>query len=921
MMRSLRYLSMCTSGVALIVSAQAQAQSNADAATPEPTESASGDSAIIVTGSRVVTDGYKAPTPVTVVGSQELKDISPNLNEALRQLPQLTGSTGPSTPSFTPTGSGPTTSSTANLRNLGITRTLVLLDGRRPPASGVTGTADTSLFPLELVKRVDIVTGGASAAYGSDAVAGVVNFVLDTGFRGVSAEVSSGISSRGDGNALNAQLAAGFGFAGDRGSLILSGAIGKQDPIDGTDRAWAQEYWATIPNPLAGQAGQPRLLLRDNVNLAASTFGGIVVTPGALFDTAFDANGNPVAYQHGTLNTGSLEVGGDGAHYPATLVSDVQNYRAFAHASFDVSNSTTVFAEGYYGHSKSVYPNLLPFNLAGAGYVIQADNAYLPDSVRQAMADNDITSFTLSKIDQAWGQNIISTTSDTFNITAGFKSEIGDFILDGYVGHGETRFDLNTLNQRITANARAAADAVVDPASNDIVCRSTLTDPGNGCVPWNPFGTQAYTAAQRAYIGGEGYAKSVAKQDVAALTLRGKLFTNWAGDVAVAVGGEYRRQSGVITVDPISQAVGFAASNAQPSGGKYNVKEGFAEILFPLLRGDNFLRSVDFNGAIRRTSYSTSGGVTTWKVGLTSEVVPGLLLRGTYSQDIRAPNIGDLFGPRVRNLTTVLDPFNNNASTANIITFTGSNPDLLPERAKTIAAGFSYRPEWLPGFGASVDYYNIKINDAISTLPFQRIVDQCFAGDASLCTLITRNGSNVITDIVGVSLNVQTIRISGVDFDASYQTSLAGGKLRLRAIATYLDQYEFIAPGADPVDQAGASSYPHWRGNLQVSYAKGGTTLAVSERFVGAHDRVIPPTTVDDNHVPASFYTNLTLRQEIETGSAVTPELFVTVNNLFDQKPRINETNSLGLGTARYVDPTLDDVVGRYFTVGARIRF
>lgn len=920
MVRSLRYLSMCSSVAALVVSAQAQAQSDAGAASAQA-EGAQGDSTIVVTGSRLVTDGYRAPTPVTVVGSQELKDISPNLNEALRQLPQLTGSTGPSTPSFTPTGSGPTTSSTANLRNLGITRTLVLLDGRRPPASGVTGTADTSLFPLELVKRVDIVTGGASAAYGSDAVAGVVNFILDTGFRGVSAEVSSGISSRGDGNALNAQLAAGIGFAGDRGSLILSGAIGRQDPIDGTDRAWAQQYWATIPNPLFGQPGEPRLLLRSNVNLSASTFGGIVVTRGPLFDTQFDANGQPTSYRHGTLNTGTLEVGGEGAHYPATLVSDVENHRAFAHLSFDVSDSTTLFAEGYYGHAKVVYPNLLPFNLASGGYVIRSDNAFLPDSVRQTMLENDMDSFVLSKVDQAWGQNIISTTSDTFNVTAGFKSEFGDFTLDGYYSHGETRFNQHALNNRIAANARAAADAVVDMESGNIVCRSTLTNPNNGCAPWNPFGTQPYSAAQRAYIGGEGYANSIARQDVAALTLRGKLFSNWAGDVAVAVGGEYRSQSGKITVDPISQAVGFVATNAQPSGGKYNVKEAFAEILFPLLRGDNFLRSVDFNGAIRRTDYSTSGGVTTWKVGLTSEIIPGLLLRGTYSQDIRAPNIGDLFGPRTRNLTGVLDPFNDNTTTANIITFTGSNPNLRPETAKTIAAGFSYRPEWLRGFGASVDYYNIKIDDAISTLPFQRIVDQCFAGDASLCALITRNSSNVITEIVGVALNVETVRISGVDFDASYQTGFAGGNLKLRAIATYLNKYEFKAPGADPVEQAGASSYPHWRGNLQINYSRGGTTLAISERMVGAHDRVILPTTIDDNHVPASFYTNLTLRQEIATGGSAKPEIFASVSNVFDQKPRINNTNSLGLGTARYVDPTLDDVVGRYFTVGARIRF
>ncbi len=218
---------------------------DAPAQAPRPSSSST-DGDIIVTGSRVVSNGYQAPTPITVVGSEELKNSAPNIADALRQLPQLTGSTGPSTPSFTPGGSVSSTSSTANLRNLGITRTLVLLDGRRPPASGVTGTADIAMFPQQLIKRVDIVTGGASAAYGSDAVAGVVNFVLDTRFRGVMAEVRNGISTHGDGRTWNAEASAGFGFADDRGSLIVSGSIGGQDPVDGPARDWANRGWGTV---------------------------------------------------------------------------------------------------------------------------------------------------------------------------------------------------------------------------------------------------------------------------------------------------------------------------------------------------------------------------------------------------------------------------------------------------------------------------------------------------------------------------------------------------------------------------------------------------------------------------------------------------------------------------------------------------
>ena len=909
-----------------------QSQTEAlDPASEAPTASASStDGDIVVTGSRVVSNGYQAPTPITVVGSEDLKNSAPNITDALRQLPQLTGSTGPATPSFTPGGSVSSTSSTANLRNLGITRTLVLLDGRRPPASGVTGTADIAMFPQQLIKRVDIVTGGASAAYGSDAVAGVVNFVLDTKFRGVMAEARNGISTHGDGHSWAVEASGGFGFAGDRGSVILSGSINEQDPIDGRQRDWAQRGWATIPNPTYTQTnGQPQLLLREDVNLAAATYGGLItgarrgatrVGAGSLRDIQFDASGAQSLYQHGDLFTGTVEVGGEGPRYPAAIVSDLNAKTAFGHAEFEFSNDFSVFAEGGYGYSKTFYPLLMPFFIGSGGLVIQADNAYLPENIRQTMAANGFTSIELGKLDGTWGQNLVTNTTKTLNLTTGFKASLGGFTVDGYYEHGETRFTLETENQRNNANTRAAADAVVNPTTGQIVCRSTLTNPTNGCVPWNPFGTAPMTAEQRAYQQGSGFARSVAKQDVVALTVRGNLFSTWAGDVAAAVGAEYRDMSGDIRVDPISSVIGFNATNPQASAGSYNVKEAFGEVLVPLFRGDKFLQSVDFNGAIRRTDYSTSGGVTTWKLGLTGEVFSGLRLRGTYSRDIRAPNIGDLFGPRSRNVVAIVDPFNNNQVTQNVFTFTGSNPDLVPERAKTIAAGLSYRPDFIPGLGFSIDYYKIKIEDAITTLSAQQLVNQCFAGDAGLCALTVRGPDGRLTDVNGVALNIATVQISGLDFDASYSTDLAGGKLSLRGIATYLDDYTQEARGVAAVQYAGTGSFPSWRANLQATYTSGGTTISIQERFIAAHRRAIPPVTVDIDRVPEVFYTNLTLRQQFEAGDAK-PELFVSINNLFDKDPPPSDTNNITLGTSRVVDPLLYDTVGRYITIGGRIRF
>lgn len=892
------------------------AQNTDDQANPTRVEE------VVVTGSRVVTNGYQAPTPVTVVAAEDLKNVSPNLSDAIRQLPQLTGSNGASTPSFSPSAAGPSTSDTANLRNLGVTRTLVLLDGRRPPASGVTGMADMSLFPMQLVKRVDIVTGGASAAYGSDAVSGVVNFVLDTDFRGASIDMRSGISDYGDAFSYGAQASYGTGFAQDRGSFLISANYSGSDMVDGFDRPYSTRYWAAVPNPDANVAGQPQRLLRENANLSAATFGGLIITPGALRDVQFDANGAPIPYVHGTLNTGTVEVGGQGAHYPQILAAETKQRSVFSHVNYEVNDRLSVFLEGSYGRGVTAYPNLAPYYLTTGAFTVRQDNAFLPTVVRDAMVSNGLQSVQVGKIDMTWGRQVVTSTADTLNLVAGFEAEIGRFTLDGYYSHGETDLSIIQSNNRITARARNAADAVF--SNGRIVCRSTLTNPNDGCVPWNPLGTQPLTDAQRAYQGGPGQSEafSTAKQDVFALNLRGDLFQNWAGTVAGAVGLEYRDLSGSIQTDPIAQAIGWANGNIQPSSGGYDVKEVFGEVAMPLYRGDAFLRSLDLNAAIRRTEYSTSGGVTTWKLGLTSEIAGGLRLRGTVSRDIRAPNIGDLYGPRTRSITSIIDPVNNNQTYSNIFTWSGSNPDLKPEEADTLTAGVSYRPEWLSGFGASIDYYKIEIVDAIATISFQQIVDQCQAGNAALCSLIERDSNRIITQIVGTGQNVDQINVSGVDFDLSYRTDFAGGRLSLRGIATYLDNYEYIALGAKPIQQAGAGSFPHWRGNLQATWSHGATTISLQERFVGVHDRVLPPTTIDQNRVAETFYTNLTVRHQLDlNGSAASPELYLTVANLFNQEPRVGATNSLGLGTASQFDGALYDLVGRTYTVGARLSF
>lgn len=893
----------------------------ANAQDAEPVEDEeSVQEAVIVSGSRVISNGFQAPTPVTVATAENLKATSPDLTEALRQLPQLSGSSSSSSVNPT-TGGGPTTNSTANLRDLGPERTLILLDGRRAPPSLISGTSDMSFFPMALVERVEVVTGGASAAYGSGAVSGVVNFILDTDFEGLKAEVRTGISDENDAGLYGLELAGGTSFANDRGSFIFSLDVRGQDGLDGTERDYSLRHSNTITNPNGGP-GLPTHLLRNDVTSALATFNGVILSSGPLFRTAFDAAGNPIAYTPGTEISGAGQVGGDGAIYEEALLADSQFANAFFHAEYELTESADVYLEGSYGVSEVAYPLLFPFSIGGRAYTIRPDNAYLPDSVRDVMVANNIASVGLSKIDRDIGRSQITNKANTLNMVAGLRMDLtNDFFLNAYYEHGESLVRYSASNNLKFAESKLAADAVVDPATGLIVCRSTLTNPGNGCVPINVFGFNPLDENQRDYLIGTSFGRSLAKQDVAAATVNGDLFSTWAGPVPVAVGVEYRKLSNEIQSDEVSQNVGWSAGNYFPSSGEYDVYETFAEALVPLANDLPLAQELSLNAAIRYTKYSTSGGVTSWKLGLTDEVFDGFRLRATLSRDIRAPHIGELFGGVSRGISSVTDPENGNQLYQNIFTFSGSNEDLQPELSDTLTAGFVYQPPQVPGLGLSVDYYRLEIEDAIAQLGTQTIVDQCFLGNQSLCSLITRNASNEIVEFEANLQNVQTAEVAGVDFEANYSTEAFGGNLSLRGVASYLDTFVFVSPGAPDFEQAGYTVRPHWRGNLFATYENGPWAFTVSERYIGESYRLAAPSLVDDPKTDPAFYTNLSLRYEIDSEGSSTKELFANVSNVFNQQPQVVQSNSAALAYNRWSAAGYYDSVGRYYTVGVRLRF
>jgi iron complex outermembrane recepter protein len=901
-----------TAGLAAIVAAQpARAETPAD-----PPE-------LVVTGTRVQRAGYTAPTPTTVVDMAQIQTFAPsNVADYLNQLPQLLGSSSPHSQGI---GSSNTTGANIlNLRSLGPLRTLVMLDGHRLAPSVITGSIDTNLVPQGLIQRVDIVTGGASASWGSDAVAGVVNFVLDRKFTGLKMELQGGVSQYGDGANVTGSLTWGKTFAEGRGHILVNAEYDNVGAGDAArSRPWYKGY-KIVNNPAyTATNGQAPTIVMAGVGSALGMPGGLI-TSGPLKGTEFVGNGGtPMAANLG-YTSGSLAVGGDDLGAVAPLQQAVVNINAFTRAAFDLTDNITAYAEFIYGRSVT-HSISVPYLQLGT-LTISSQNAYLDPVTLARMQQANVTSFGYGTTNQSIGYSQYTLRKELKQGSLGLEGHFGKgWSWDLSYQHGATNFLQQAANDPIAANYKLAIDAVTSPGGQ-IVCRSTLTNPGNGCVPLNVFGTGALTAAQRAYLTGVSSQPILFLEDDASAALHGEPFSTWAGPVSIATGAEYRSEHFDATSDAMSQALSFYLGNYQPSHGSYNVKEAFFETVLPLLRDAPLVKAFDFSGAVRLTDYSNSGTVATWKAGGTWDVVAGLRLRGVRSRDIRAPNSAELFRASAYSQSYVVDPTNN--STVSAQTVTQGNTALKPEISNTLSLGAVLTPTWLRGFSASVDYYDIKITDAITTPTATQVLTQCYAGVSVLCGDIIRNSQGTITQVIVQATNVQSELERGVDFEASYRWNLAdrfpslGGALTLRGLASYIatrrvsafgSVYEYAGTDAD------ATAVPHWRGTATADYANDRFNAALTSRFIGGGVYTkIPPLVAGS--IPSIVYFDLNLAYKF--GPQRNLQLFFMVQNLLDQDPPVSPppsatTNLISVGANGF----LYDLLGRQFRFGARFKF
>ncbi|WP_304280591.1 TonB-dependent siderophore receptor [Caulobacter segnis] len=949
----------------------------AQAKTTKPTTPASDDgvvSEIVVTGTRIQTTGFTAPTPTSVIGEAQIQNnAQANIFATIVQLPSLQGSSGSTTNTFS-TSSGQQGLSSFSLRGLGTIRTLTLLDGQRVVGAYYTGVTDVSLFPQLLVKRVDVVNGGASASYGSDAVGGVVNFITDTRFTGFKGNVQAGVTTYGDNEQGLVQLAAGRNFLNDRLHVVASGEYAKEQGVGGGDfgldlagdRDWFIQ--TSMINRNVTNDGSPQYVMRAYAQPYNYTKYGLI-TNGPLQGIAFDQSGNPFQFQYGSNGVPAKNAAGNvNGCYPGfciggdlsgnvdtgrTLQSAIERRVAYGRIGYDFAENNEIYAAVNLGQVKT---HNQPVNGENRpGLTLQCSNPFVPASVQAACATAGITSFQFGTSNAVLPNTIVHTDRRQERLVVGAKGRF-DFLgspwaYDAYYERGVNRTKVDVDNIILNPRFNQAIQATV--INGAIVCADPVAR-ANGCQPLNIIGGKPPSAAALAYVQPEAgpFQRLRMTQDVASANFSGTPLDLWAGPLSVAFGAEYRREyytvradaygagvaekspnTGAYPADPVLSTLGnnWYAGNYKNGGGKYDVKEAFLELDLPLFDNDKAGRA-NINGAARVTDYSTSGTIWTWKVGGTwSTPIDGLRLRGVTSRDVRAPNLSELFAaPVTTTLPNFLDPTRNVTVVA--IQSVVGNPNLTPEVARNTELGVVLaNPSWLPGFSASFDYYKIKMRDVVSSLGAAQIVDYCYRNILpQTCGTYNLNNQNGPNYINVQSFNLASIKTSGFDIEASYrwqQPLGLDGSLTFRALATHIKEYltDTGLPGTIPNDTAGVNtgSTPHWKWLAIQSYENERLTVTLQERWFSNGNYGNQYVVCAPGTCPVSTPNRPTIDQNfmpgafyVDVGGSYNIREgvvgYVKVDNLFDRDPAKSPS---------YANPALYDIIGRTYRAGVRFKF
>lgn len=975
---------LSSSLIALAAATNVSAQTAPDAA-PSQSEEASTIDEVVVTGSRVRTT-YNAPTPVTVVGSERMQLLAiPDVAAALNQIPSFRATTSASTILFRV--SGAIGGNTPDLRGLGPSRTLVLVDGRRFVPSLDSGGVDLNSIPNALVKRAEVVTGGASAAYGADAVAGVVNLILDTQFDGFKMDASAGVSERGDAANYFFSVAGGRGFDSDRGHIIAGFEYRQDDGVGNCfSRDWCGKLTNFVPNPgfIGGRStnGLPATLVLDNVNFvysptgillsAVQTVGGVRTTlgqqinnigatalPNALRGLQFNTAGTAlVPFQFGDFLSGTFMQGGDVAASNnwgwgnPPLVTPTSHGSGLVHVDYELTPTLQAFGELIVSRTEGgpVRTSVLLQAPAGGSAGLSINNPFITPAVRaQILAANpNITAINVNTAVAQSGDTVVaSSTNDIYRFVTGLRGDLfADWGWDLSYEYGKTNSRTDVLNTRLASFDVQATNAITPPvgytgpiyrtpAGAPVICASSALNPADGCLPVNLLGSNISPEILDKYFQDEFQTREITQHDVM-LNFRGTLFELPAGPVQAAFGAEFRRDSAVGSVDALTAGGLFAAPQvtALPETTQ-EVTEGYVEVNIPLLADMPLAHSLSLDMTGRLTDYSGFGSARPWKVGLEYQPDEQVLVRVTHSADIRAPSAAESNPRTVQTFLPLNDPFGGGNHLIGALS--GGNPSLELESARTTTAGIVAQPDFLPGFRASLDWYEISVENAIDAVSAPNILAAC-ANSNLLCNLITFSGAFKASPVVSVLSNFQNVaqvHAEGFELQSEYTIpDVWGGSVALQLNANYIEDLSSIG-GTGLVTRmdgvtgnagslAGIAGVPKYKLDGIVSYVRPSWSVTAHGRYIP--ESILDPTkigpsqdgyninlanSVTDNTVTERFY--LDLSGSIQLGSfhgSSETELYASVSNVFDQ----DQPPELRL----FGNPLQYDTVGRAFRVGIR---
>lgn len=1004
-----------------ILAQPAMAQSAADQSTAK-VQTADGNAAtdvhddkeITVTGSRVITSDVNSPTPITSVAIAELSKTTPSdIADGLNKLPQIIGGRTPRTQGNASTNNG---GNVLSLRNFGPARTLVLLDGHRVAPSNQDGTVDVDTLPQMLVSKVDIVTGGASAVYGSDAVAGVVNFILDKHFTGLTFKADAGISGYGDGEEAQVGAAWGTSLFGGRGHFEVSGRFRTQAMIPISARPYGEngQAWLLAGN---GSPSNPYVNVPFSRVFNSGQFGNVQCGTACAYNNyTFNTAGVLSPMVHGIpTGTANLESGGDGSYVKnGTFRSQLEMEDFFGRFSYDITDDVNFYVQASWAEArnKSNWITWVVSPSASRPNTLFANNPFLAAATQQQLGASIVcgtpaaagwrclpavpsvspqtgttpppppTTPYFSAPSYIWnkvgGEDARDTNrmyrTEAFqrnrNIETGFTGSLGALRWDLFYNHSESR--LTVVNPNNTDNAKylASLDAVIAPpgtvvngvnVSGTIVCWVT-TQPQYaslypGCVPTN------ITDPNGPSLGAYNYLKTrtswtlTQKLDDIGGSIGGDLgFGLPAGNIRANVSGDvrwasYKMESDFRPTDFVDctglrmclanggAPVRWVQNTNNPVDASNNVYEIAGEVLVPLLKDAPIAQELSVDLAGRYTKYSSFGAVKTWKAGLDWHVDPSIAFRATYSLDIRAPNLNDLYQPAGVSSTGFTDLLTNGNNSLRLVS--RGNPNLTPEKARTLTLGVVLTPSFIPNFSLSVDYYRTRIRDAITQISYQSnaIQNICLASaptyDSPFCSLAVRpitNPSdphykdpnfNFPTEIRNSPLNAARQETEGFEAQINYGFELAGGHVTLRHLLGYQPVNTTVnIPGAFPtwavapkLRQASFLSYQNeaWGFSLQNQWLSK-VKMATSDNALNGNSQnyVIP-------YLPSFDTLDATINVRFHLLGGET-EAFLTVNNVMNSRAPLYPSNS-GIPGLFYPTLGFHDDMGRFFTTGIRAKF